>query len=473
MTGLIHELAVLLLFSSSATVTAHLLGVRNIWLALSVGTLIGVTARTITFSIANLFDLLQFSAWLFLGLALAVLLIGFVLAKQKQLLGRSLLVSSSAAVLAVVSTRVIGLSPIGHGDSRWIVTIAEHMQNGGDMGVLNGRTSIKRGFAYPQMLALGPEGEFLSAFTPYVFAALAAGSVWLILELTKSIKTRTVLLASVPILLAVITATVPLRSVFYINGHTLTALGMLIATGWVVIAIRGKHLTQLGLASIMLGFFVTATSRPEGIAMVALIALPLLAQKWISRKQQMLVISSATVGLSMWLSVYNSYIINETTLPWYVFSAIFIGLGLVPTLKIFDFLRHRLVPLAFAAMVLVITASQILFSDALSKGNASQFANLIQGEGLWGYLAIAVVLVALIIGINGMSDSYKTLLTISLLLILGTFIAKMIDGGQFGNPTLGRIGWSDSLNRMWIHSFAIVVVTIWLGMSERLAGRKQ
>ena len=284
MIGLIHELAILLLFSASATVAAHLLGVRNIWLALSLGTLIGVTTRTITFSIANLFDLLQFSAWLFIGLALVVLVIGFIRAKQKQLLGRSMLLSTSAALLAVVSTRIIGLSPIGHGDSRWIVTIAEHMQNGGDMGVLNGRTSIKRGFAYPQILALGPEGEFLSSFTPYVFAALAAGSVWLILELTKSMKTRTVLLAGVPILLAAITATVPLRSVFYINGHTLTALGMLIGAGWVVIAIKDKQLTQLGLASIMLGFFVTATSRPEGIAMVALIALPLLAQKWILRQ---------------------------------------------------------------------------------------------------------------------------------------------------------------------------------------------
>jgi len=158
-------------------------------------------------------------------------------------------------------------------------------------------------------------------------------------------------------------------------------------------------------------------------------------------------------------------------LPWFVFSAIFIALGILPTLKIFDFLRHRLVPLAFAAMILVIAASQIVFSDQLAKGNASQFENLVLGEGLWGYLAIGLVIAVIAIGLKGTSQNYRQLLTISLLLVLGTFIAKMIDGGQFGNPTLGRIGWSDSLNRMWIHSFAILVITVWVGLSERLGRR--
>jgi hypothetical protein len=336
------------------------------------------------------------------------------------------------------------------------------MQNAGDMGVLNGRTSIKRGFAYPQLLALGPEGEYLSGITPFIFGSLALVAIWAVLELTKSTPARTVLIAGVPIILATITATVPLRAIFYINGHTLTALGMLVSAIAVVIALRDQKLSNQGLWLIGLGFFVASTSRPEGIAMVALIALPLLAQKWISRNHQRIIISSATIGLSIWLSVYNSYIINETTLPWFVFSA----------LSVFDFLRHRLVPLAFAAMVLVIAASQILFADALAKGNASQFENLILGAGLWGYLAIGLVIAALAIGIKGTSDNYKRLLTISILLILGTFIAKMIDGGQFGNPTLGRIGWSDSLNRMWIHSFAILVITLWVGLSERL-GKKQ
>jgi hypothetical protein len=472
LTGLIHELAVLTLFAVSGTIASHLIGIRSIWLAVGFGTLIGSALRTITFSVSNLFDLLYLSGWLFIALALAITIFGFWFAKEKPQLGKSLALAGSVSVLAVISTRVIGLSPIGHGDSRWILTIAEHMQNAGDMGVLNGRTSIKRGFAYPQLLALGPEGEYLSGITPFIFGSLALVAIWAVLELTKSIPTRAVLIAGIPVILAIITATVPLRAIFYINGHTLTALGMLVSAIAIVIALRDSKLSNQGLWLISIGFFVASTSRPEGIAMVALIALPFLAQKWISRTHQRIIISSATVGLSIWLSVYNSYIINETTLPWFVFSAIFIGLGILPTLSVFDFIRHRLVPLAFAAMVLVITASQILFADALAKGNASQFENLILGAGLWGYLAIGLVIATLVIGIKGTSDNYKRLLTISLLLVLGTFIAKMIDGGQFGNPTLGRIGWSDSLNRMWIHSFAILVITLWVGLSERL-GKKQ
>jgi hypothetical protein len=471
MTGFIHELVVLLLFASSGTAVAYLLGIRNIFLAFAAGTLISTAIRTLSFSLANLFDALALSGWVYVFLSLGLLIVSSVAVKEKLSLAKALGLAGSVAALAVVSTRIIGLSPIGHGDSRWILTIAEHMQNGGDMGVLNGRTSIKRGFSYPQLLALGPEGEYLSAITPFIFGSLAIGAIWLLIETTRSIPARTVVIAGIPLLLAIITATVPLRAVFYINGHTLTALGMLLAAGVVVLAIRDSELTRERLWVIAVGVFVTSTTRPEGIAMVALIVLPLLAQKWISRTQQRIIISSATAGLSIWLSVYNSYIINETTLPWFVFSAIFIALGILPTLKIFDFLRHRLVPLAFASMILVISASQFVFADQLAKGNASQFENLILGEGLWGYLAIGLVIAVIAIGLKGTSQSYRQLLTISLLLVLGTFIAKMIDGGQFGNPTLGRIGWSDSLNRMWIHSFAILVITVWVGLSERL-GRK-
>jgi hypothetical protein len=35
----------------------------------------------------------------------------------------------------------------------------------------------------------------------------------------------------------------------------------------------------------------------------------------------------------------------------------------------------------------------------------------------------------------------------------------MLDSGQFGSPTLGRPGWSDSLNRMWIHIMALIFVS--------------
>lgn len=469
MTGLIHELAIMLLFGASATVAGYLIGARSIWLMLAAGVLAMTAARVVTFSVLNMFDLLTLSSMFFIILAMHVLVLGVIFCKQKQLLAKGLLLSTPLSLVAVLATRVIGLSPVGHGDSKWILTIASHMQNSGDMGLLNGRTSIKRGFAYPQLLALGPEGEYLSAITPFIFASLIAASIWFLLTISKSVvNPRLLAIAASIVLVAVITATVPWRAIFYINGHTLTSLGMTVAVAAVVLAIKDGKLSDLNRNLIMLGFFITATSRPEGIAMAALIALPLLSRTWISRRDQALVISSATSGLATWLSVYNSYIINETTLPWFVFSAIFIGLGLIPTLKIFDAIRFRLVPLAFAAMVLVIGLAQVFFTENLAKGNASQIANLIFGEGLWGYLAIGLGLVLVIIGIAKTSNEYRLLLSISLLLILGTLIAKMLDGGQFGNPTLGREGWSDSLNRMWIHSFAIVVITVITGLVERM-----
>jgi hypothetical protein len=53
-------------------------------------------------------------------------------------------------------------------------------------------------------------------------------------------------------------------------------------------------------------------------------------------------------------------------------------------------------------------------------------------------------------------------------LVLGSLIAKMLDGGQFGHPTLGRLGWSDSLNRMWIQSFGIFLVAAVVAMVQSI-----
>jgi len=65
-----------------------------------------------------------------------------------------------------------------------------------------------------------------------------------------------------------------------------------------------------------------------------------------------------------------------------------------------------------------------------------------------------------------MSPEHRTLLWISGALVLGSLIVKMLDGGQFGHPTLGRTGWSDSLNRMWLQSFAIFLVAALVGLVQ-------
>ena len=47
----------------------------------------------------------------------------------------------------------------------------------------------------------------------------------------------------------------------------------------------------------------------------------------------------------------------------------------------------------------------------------------------------------------------------------------MVDGGQFGSPTLGRVGWDDSLNRMWFHFIGLFIVTAVVGVAQVLTSK--
>jgi hypothetical protein len=198
----------------------------------------------------------------------------------------------------------------------------------------------------------------------------------------------------------------------------------------------------------------------------ALIVLPLLAQPWIRRREIIWIISSGTFGLAMWLSTFHSYIIHATHLPWFVFMAIMVSLGMLPALKIFDWVRTRIMPIALIAMGVVFIGAEVVFHSALRKGNQALYDNLIGGSGRWGWFFPALVVCLLLGWVKLATPEHKTLIYITTALVLGSLIAKMVDGGQFGHPTLGRTGWSDSLNRMWLQSFAIFLVTALVGLVQ-------
>ena len=270
--------------------------------------------------------------------------------------------------------------------------------------------------------------------------------------------------------LAVLTfsTVMPLRAIFYVNGHTLTAVGMLAVSVATVLAVRDYHLTREQLLVICLGVFTATTSRVEGIIMTALLVLPLLAQPWIRRREIIWIITSGTFGLSMWLATYHSYIIHATHLPWFVFMAIMVGLGMLPALKLFDWVRVRILPIALIAMVVVFVAAEVVFHKALHKGNQAIYDNLVGGSGRWGWFFVALPIL-IILGIRKFKDlspEHRILLWSTAALVVGSLITKMLDGGQFGHPTLGRTGWSDSLNRMWLQSFAIFLVTALVGLVQ-------
>jgi len=463
---MVTEFAVLILIALGGSAIAWQLGIRNLWLSVPAGLMIAVVARDFLFATMNMVHQRWIGAFSFFG----ILALGLVVAAWQAHRGlyKNLLLGTSLAVLAVISTRVLGFQGTPHGDSLWILSFAHLFDINGNIAFLNGHTAIKRGFSYPLLLSLGPSGQFLTGITPYIFGALGCLVIWAIRELVGTQPKKRVYWIAGLLLVATFSTVMPVRAIYYVNGHTLTAVGMLAAAVSVVVAVRDYHLTREQLLVICLGVFTASTSRVEGIVLAALIVLPLLTQPWIRRSEIAWIIGSGTFGLSMWLSTYHSYIIHATHLPWFVFMAIFVGLGLLPALKLFDWIRHRILPIALGGMALVFVAAEVVFHNALRKGNQALYDNLIGGSGRWGWFFVALIVV-LVLGLRKLKEltpEHRTLLWITSALVLGSLIVKMLDGGQFGHPTLGRTGWSDSLNRMWLQSFAIFLVAGLVGLVQ-------
>jgi hypothetical protein len=134
----------------------------------------------------------------------------------------------------------------------------------------------------------------------------------------------------------------------------------------------------------------------------------------------------------------------------------------------FDPLRRNLNRIAtWLAIAFIITVS-VWFNLALIPGLASLWQNLgPENQGMWGLFLLAFIPLVALIGWKQTSESYRVLLTTSLLLIFTTLASKVLDGAQVLEISLGRSGWTDSVNRMWIHSFGIFFVTVLVGMFER------
>jgi hypothetical protein len=464
--SLLYEFAILALMLGSGIALAFALGVRGSVL-IPAGLAVSTVIRVLSHSVLEIFGQAQLAqlTWLILsGGALLFGLVRFLRVRQFQFW---MAVGVLVALIGPLVTRGLELRGIPHSDSLWILTLSDLIQRAGDLDIVGGRTAIKRGFSFPMLLSLGPEGEFLSGLIVVIFIALALAAIWAVGGLAPRLNLRQWLWILVPLALLLVTAPIVWRSVLYLNGHTLTAVGVTMASAAVALSVRDGKLTRPNLVLIALGLMLISTTRPEGVAFAAIIAAPLMSRRWISRWDVRIIAGSALLSFGLWMYIYDAYIPNLIRLYDERFPlAMLIGTFLVG-LRIFDFLRFRLVPLALAGLTGLLALVLATNFSELVDDLGAQVENMFLGAGLWGGLFIGLIPTAIAIGLRSLSSEYKTLATISGLMFLGSFVAKLMDGGLVGDPTLGRVGWTDSLNRMWLHVFAIFLVTAIVGIAER------
>lgn len=470
---LIFEITTLAIFMAAGFSISTLLGIKSLTQAMALGLALSVLWRTLSHTTLYLAGLAEYSQILWLvGSLVAIAAVG-ILRFRDRAIWLGLGASALAGFISALVTRGLGIRGIPHSDSLWIMTLSDLMQRAGDLEIVGGRTAIKRGFAYPLSLSLGPDGSILTGLTPLIYVALVLAIIWAVVSLAPKLELKQWLWILLPLGLVLLTAPIILRAIWYLNGHTLTALGVTLAVAAVVISVRDSELSRQNLVTVMAGLALISLTRPEGVAFAAVIAAPLISRRWISRWDVRLIAGSALMSFGIWMYVYDGYIPNLIRLYDERFPiAMLVGSFLVG-LKIFDWFRFRLVPLAITGMTALLGFVIARSFAELSSDLLIQFKNMFLGAGFWGGFFIAAVVSLLLIGLKNQPESYQLLVTMSVMLVLGSLAAKLMDGGLFGDPTLGREGWTDSLNRMWLHSFGIFVITLIVGYAHRITQTKK
>lgn len=455
----------LLLLAAAGVSASWLIGVRKFWLHLPVGLAVVTLLRTLTFSILNLIDQRFWLNPVFLVELFVILLWAAWAAKIQMYL--SFWIAVGFATISVISTRIWGLSTAPKADSLWILSLTRLFNTTGDLNHLDRVTAIRRGFAYPLMLSLGPQTEYLSAFTPFTYLVLVSALIWAFKTLVTRNQHRAVLVAAA-LLFVLATAVMPVRIMFYIGPHALVAIGYTLAVVATATAIRDGQLSRLNLWVISLGFGLATVSSIEAIAVLSVISVGLLRLKWLPLAHARVIVLSTSVPFAIWLATYNSFIIQATGLTWYVFCAIFIGLSLIAVQS--WRIRRSIYFWAPIAMAAFLISALIAYPASMTNGIIALLNNLFMGDGEWGSVAYVIVgSLALIVitNLRKASTELRYLLYVVTVGSIAQLVAKIIAGGQLGDPTLGRFAWTDSLNRMWFNILGLALIAVIVGISQQ------
>jgi hypothetical protein len=454
---MITELVMMLAIVLGGIAIARFLKIESIWLAFPAGLIGTMVLRGVSFTLMYPLGMQLASKWVFVALALG--LFAWVAWRDRASLLNYLWLPTAMGALAVFATRVVGILHTGHSDSRWILIVVRVMQQGDSLDILSDSNVFKRGLIFPLMTAMGATKEFLTSLTPYSYAALISLGVALLQLLLKGYSKRAIWYSVVPMLAVLFSTTMWWRAIFYVNSHLF--MGILIATVLVVslMAIRRGSLLNTEFALLLMSSYSFGMVRSEGILISLMVLLPLFSQHWLKRTQLIALLIAPAVSLTAWVTFYDNYILQATRLPWFGFLIVLCLVSVVPALKWFDWLRQRAIGIGIWALVAVLTILSILFPISMFTGWYAQFINLVGTKGLWGYLFV-VLAIFFIVGISKhYSLEHKIMLRMSGLLFLAFLASKTLDDAALGKPGLGRIGWADSLNRMWIHIVVILAVT--------------
>lgn len=467
MSALTYEIFVVALLSLSGVSLSYLLGIRHIFpLAMS-----GLAAIT------SLYTLIAFGAWGAgnnsyideISLVLSLIIIGLALWFGRKDLRNLAIATGLLSGLGAVSLVFKYIIPVGerhHSDSAGIISNALIVIQREADDLFRLAETPKRGVALSVMLATGPDGRIFSAFVPMVFLSTLLAIVWIGWKLSSRFASRSSYFAVISAV-GVFSLSVPMfrASMFYINGHTLLALGVALMLAGVVNVRLDGIFNQPSAALVLIGALTTVTARIEGLifAGVMLAALTHAVKPLhITERIRLGVVLVATGGVfTWWLVAVKSPLFDTFGVPAWLIAVLTLAGSIVIAIPHVDRLRRWVYPVVFALGI------ALLVREAWQSGNLlnpalSQIPNLVFGEGGWATAALMTLGSLLVLGWRSQTSEYRFLVGLSILLVSVVLFSKTLDGG-FGRP-----GFGDSVNRMWLQVLPVITVTTLVGYSHLL-----
>lgn len=467
MQPVVVEALVLALMGFSGVAVGLLFGIRH-WIVLA---FFAVAASTLlrTWSAFTAWSLGRpewaLEAWLIISI-LSIAVAAATRYRAWSTAGLAIGLVGVGSVVAILTKYVLGVGERHHSDSASMLSMAIFAIQGefDDTEVIAG--SYKRGISYPLMLALGPEGRILSAYTPLVYFALLVAAGWIAWKLLAG-RVSWKVFAAVIGALTLFSLTVPMfrAAMSYLNGHTLMGFATVLLVGGLLIARQEQRFSAIPMAFTLVGGALGATARVEGIVLVLVVVIALVGQTWWSGATQRLQLFAtlSVIGLTFtwWLSALESPVLERFGLPDWVLVLLTLVGASVAASKWIDPIRAWLLPAA--AAILLVLLARVVWQSSNPVGTVlAQWPNLGLGVGGWGTAAHVFIGSAVLLGIRRRSAEYRWLLGLSVLLIAAVLFSKTFDGG------FGRASFYDSVNRMWLHVMPTILLTTLVGYSEAL-----
>ena len=467
MSILAYEFLVVSLIVSSGVAAGLLLGLRH-W------SLLALTALATSTLIRSLTAFTAWSSgqpglahelWLSVSVVLIVISAAIRWRRWKHAVA-ALAALLTASAIAILTKLVLGVGERHHTDSADATALSLVVIQSESANLDPLSSGAKRGIAYPLMLALGPAGQILSSFTPLVFIVLVGGILWLAWRTVSGrVPPTSFWLTVTGIGLFSLSVPIVRVAMFYINAHTLMALALLILLAGFTDAHRNREFSSTVAILTVLGGTLGVLARVEGVVLVLVMVAAIISQvRWRGPDSWLRVsLALGTIGLVLtwWMVATQNIVLERFEVSGLALVLVTVAGSVLAGSKWIDKVRVWILPTIAGALILYL-AFLVLRSGNPQETLFAQWGNLALGLGGWGTAAPAFLLTTALLGWIERSSDYRRLLALSWITIAAILFAKSFDGG------FGRDGFSDSTNRMWLHSLPAIALTSLIGLSELL-----